>query len=159
MIQRIQSVYLAIAIILLSIVTCGLELFSFVNEKSRFVFNSFGVSEYSNDSSNELLAHRNFPVFIGLIALILLVFITLMSYKNLNRQFKLGRTVFYLYFVFLITLLILSSFGSKLIDAETSAREMGLGFFLFVAGFPFTFLANTGIKRDKKLIESVDRIR
>jgi len=36
---------------------------------------------------------------------------------------------------------------------------MGLGFILFVAGFPFTFLANTGIKRDRNLLKSLDRLR
>ena len=47
----------------------------------------------------------------------------------------------------------------KLLDEETASREMGLGFLLFVVGFPFTFLANTGIKRDKKLLDSLDRLR
>ena len=53
----------------------------------------------------------------------------------------------------------MSIFGDRLIDVETTSRENGLGLFLFVAGFPFTFLANTGIKRDKELISSLDRLR
>ena len=59
----------------------------------------------------------------------------------------------------LVSVIVLSIVGDKLIDAETTSREMDLGFFLFVCGFPFTFLANTGIKRDKKLLESLDRLR
>lgn len=82
-----------------------------------------------------------------------------MAFKNLNRQFKLGRIIFGIYFLMLLSIIALAVFGNHLLDVETTGREMGLGFFLFVIGFPFTFLANTGIKRDKKLLESVDRIR
>ena len=50
MIQRIQTVYLAIVIILLSIVTFGSTLFSFVNEELRFSFTSFGISGFDLES-------------------------------------------------------------------------------------------------------------
>lgn len=158
MIQRIQTVYLAVVIILLTFVTLGSELFSFVNETTRFTFNSYGIMEY-DIVSGKMISQQSFPFYLGTIALILLSFIALMSYKNLNRQFKLGRTVFGIYFLMLISVIILSYFGTKLVDAETTGRELGLGFFLFVVGFPFTFLANTGIKRDKKLLDSLDRLR
>ena len=158
MIQRIQSVYLAILIILVAIATFGMSFFSFVNETSRFTFSSFGITEFDK-TSNALLSYKQFPIYIGLIALILLAFITLMSYKNLKRQFKLGRTVFGIYFVMLTSLFLLSVFGDKLLPTDTYTREMGFGFLVFVCGFPFAFLANTGIKRDKKLLESVDRLR
>lgn len=157
MIQRIQTVYLAIAIILLSTVTIGLELFSYVGENGSYVISSFGISEL--DAGGKLVHQTNYPVYIGLIALILLSFICLMSYKDLKRQFKLGRTIFYLYLLMVIVLLIISVFGDSILEIENSKRHLGLGFFLFVAGFPFTFLANTGIKRDKRLLESVDRLR
>ncbi len=157
MIQRIQTVYLAIAIILLSIVTVGSTLFSYVTETVRFSFSSYGITKYSADGS--FVSQNHFPMYIGLIALILLCFLCLMSYKNLDRQFKLGRTVFYLYFLMVVSLVILSIYGNALIDAEGAKRELGLGFYLFVAGFPFTFLANTGIKRDKNLLKSLDRLR
>lgn len=158
MIQRIQTVYLAVAIILLTIVTLGTTLFSFVNETTRYSFNSYGIMKY-NLSTNNLVSQQSFPFYLGTIALILLCFITLMSYKNLERQFKLGRTVFFLYFVMLMSVVLLSVLGDGMLEAETTGREMGLGFFLFVVGFPFTFLANTGIKRDKKLLDSLDRLR
>lgn len=158
MIQRIQTVYLAIAIILLGVVTLGPELFSYANETSRFVFSSFGITEYSVETG-KVLSTRMFPFFVGTIALTLLCFLTLMSYKDLKRQFKLGRTVFYIYFLMVITVVLVAVFGDRLVDAEQASRELGLGFILFIAGFPFTFLANTGIKRDKKLLDSLDRLR
>jgi hypothetical protein len=158
MIQRIQTVYLAVVIILLTFVTLGSEIFSFVNETARYTFNSYGIMKF-DIVSGKLISQQSFPFYLGTIGLILLSFITLMSYKNLNRQFKLGRTVFGIYFLMLISIFLLSYFGESLLDTETSSREMGLGFLLFVVGFPFTFLANTGIKRDKKLLDSLDRLR
>ncbi len=158
MIQRVQTLYLSIAIILLSIVTFGTTLFSFVNDTSRFSFSSYGITEYSLESG-EIIETTSFPFFVGTIALILLCFLTIMSYKNLSRQFKLGRMVFGIYFLMLVSVIVLSYFGDSLIGTETTSREMDLGFVLFVAGFPFTFLANTGIKRDKELLSSLDRLR
>lgn len=158
MIQRVQTIYLGIMIILVSIVAIGSPLFSFVNETSRFTFNSWGVTEYSV-TSGKILGTSTFPLFIGLISLVLLTFICLMAYKNINRQFKLGRTVFFLYFLSLTAIFFLSIWGGGLVEAKTTSREMSLGYWLFIIGFPFSFLANIGIKRDKKLLDSLDRLR
>ena len=158
MIQRIQTLYLFITIILLTIVTFGSTLFSFLNEISRFSFGTYGIVEYSLEN-DKVIGTTSFPFFIGTIALILLCFLCIMSYKNLNRQFKLGRMIFGIYFLMLIVVVLLSYFGDSMLDAKTTSREMGLGFLLFVAGFPFTFLANIGIKRDKELLSSLDRLR
>lgn len=158
MIQRVQTIYLSIAIILLSIVTFGSTFFSFLSETTRYSFSSYGITEYSVQT-NKVTDTSSFPFYLGTGALILLCFLCIMSYKNLKRQFKLGRLIFGVYFLMLLIVILLSIFGNQLIDAETANRENGLGLFLFVAGFPFTFLANTGIKRDKELISSLDRLR
>jgi len=158
MIQRIQTIYLLIAIILLGFVTMGVDFFSFISENSRYNFNVYGIQEVDLNT-NELLSTTNYPVYISSISLILLAFITMMSYKKLDKQFKLGRTLFGLYFLLLIGLIVFSFIGDSIINLDGLKREMGLGFFLFAAGFPFTFLANTGIKRDKKLLNSLDRLR
>ena len=158
MIQRIQTLYLSLAIIFLALVTFGSNLFSFLSDTSRFVFSTYGITEYSLENE-AVLGTSNFPFYLGTGAIILLCFLCIMSYKNLKRQFKLGRLIFGLYFLMLIVVILLSIYGDQLIDAQTKVRENGLGLFLFIAGFPFTFLANTGIKRDKQLIDSLDRLR
>jgi EamA domain-containing membrane protein RarD len=158
MIQRIQSVYLGIAIILLAISSIGVEFFSFIASESRFTFSSYGITEYAMEG-DKVLSTQTFPIFVGTIALTLLCFVCLMSYKNLARQFKLGRMILGIYFLGVVSMLLLAYLGDSFIDAETTGRELGLGFILFVSGFPFIFLANTGIKRDKNLLESLDRLR
>ena len=157
MIQRIQTLYLAILILLVSIVSTGTSLFSFISETSKFTFSSFGITAFSLDG--KFIQTETFPIFVGTIALVLLSFLCLMSYKNINRQFKLGRLVFFIYFLSLLSIFLLSVFGDRLLDVSSSSREMGVGYYLFIAGFPFSFLANIGIKRDKKLLDSLDRLR
>ncbi len=157
MIQRIQSLYLIIALIMVSLTTIGTELFSYVTESARYTFTSTGISEFTLDG--KLVSSTHYPMYIGTIALALLIFLCLMSYKGLARQYKLGRLIFYLYFLGVVGLVLLATFGGSIIEAEESKREMGLGFILFIIGLPFIFLANVGIKRDKRLLESIDRIR
>ncbi|MDG1333703.1 MAG: DUF4293 domain-containing protein [Crocinitomicaceae bacterium] len=156
--QRVQTLYLGIAIILLGIVTSGITLFSYVGESSRYTVNAFGITT-SDLKTGENLEQQTMPMMVGTIALALLCFICIMSYKNLNRQFKLGRTIFLLYFVSVVGLLLLAFVGDGLIDEGDMKRELGIGFYLFIAGFPFSFLANVGIKRDKRLLDSLDRLR
>ncbi len=155
--QRVQTLYLGIALILLGFVSAGSVLFTFIGE-ARYSFNTFGITTYELES-NKAIDHRTLPIVVGTIALALLCFICIMSYKNLNRQYKLGRTIFLLYFVGVIGIVLLSFLGDGLLSEAATKRELGLGFYLFIAGFPFTFLTNIGIKRDKRLLESLDRLR
>jgi amino acid transporter len=159
MIQRIQSIYLAISIILLSIVAVGADVFHFVGKNTSFVFNSFGIQQVKNGDGEGLAMVSKYPLYIGLIALVLLLFITLMSFKNLKRQLKLVRTVFYIYVLMIIGLVVFSVVGMDDQTGEPLKRQLGAGFFLFVAGLPFVFMANLSIKRDKGLIDSLNRLR
>ncbi len=155
--QRVQTLYHGIALILLGIVSAGTNLFSFVGESNRYDVNVFGITTI--DSKAGATELQFMPMVVGTIALALLCFICIMSFKNLNRQFKLGRMIFFLYFVSLVGIILLSSLGDGMIDEAETKRELGLGFYLFIAGFPFTFLANVGIKKDKRLLDSLDRLR
>jgi hypothetical protein len=82
-----------------------------------------------------------------------------MGYKNLTRQFKLARTIFFIYLLLIVSLVIFAIIGGGMLSADETKRELGLGFFFFVLGFPFCFLAQLGIKRDKKLLDSLNRLR
>jgi amino acid transporter len=160
MIQRIQTVYLAIAMVLLSIVAVGSEVFRFVGETVFFKFNSFGIERFQvafPNGKSEMV--NSSPLYLSLIMLVMFLFVALMGYKNLKRQLKLVRVAFYVYLLLVVGLLIFSFVGLTSYTPEPLKRELGLGFFLFIAGLPFVFLANISIKRDKKLIDSLNRLR
>lgn len=157
MIQRIQTVYLALVIILLSLVSFGMNMISFVSEEMQYSLTSYGILVY--DAENTLVETRSYPLFISTFALIALAFLTMMSYKNLARQLKLARMTFYIYFLLVVMFFIFSIIGGSYVAEGELKRELGLGYILFVAGLPFAFLANIGVKRDKNLIDSLNRLR
>ena len=158
MIQRIQSLYLAICSICLICLLFGLQLVTFSNKEYRYDITGLKIQKFDLVSGSEIYSHFHFGAFI-LLVLLLSVFVTLFNFKNLKKQFKLGRSLFFTYFLVLVGTLLWISFGKSMIDEDLNSRTMGVGFLLFVIGFPFTFLANTGIKRDKTLLDSIDRIR
>lgn len=158
MIQRIQTLYLIIAMTFLAIVTSGSTIFRYVTEKTVYKFNSFGFNGYDK-VTDELTELNGYPMYVSTISLILLAFLAMMSYKNLGRQLKLARMTFYIYLMLTIGMVVFSFIGGDAFLDVPFKRELGSGYLLFVAGLPFTFLANIAIKRDKSLIESLNRLR
>lgn len=156
MLHRIQTYYLTIIIIVQSVAAIGMEFFRFKTESSEFVITSMGITEF--DKSGAVVDSSTVPLFIGFVAMALLAFLCIRSHKDIERQFKLGRTIFYLYFVGVLTMYLMSIFGDSLLGLKDAKREVGLAYWLFIAGFPFSFLANTSIKRDKKILESLKRL-
>jgi hypothetical protein len=82
-----------------------------------------------------------------------------MSYKNLKRQLKWARSCTFLYAVFVLASIVFYYAGGGFFIEGEYALELGLGYALLIAGFPFCFLAQLGIKKDKKLLDSLDRLR
>jgi len=160
MIQRVQTLYYAIAMILLAILLSGMEIFRFVGEKYLYVFNVYGIYIGKvGGAESKMEATNSTPFYLSIISFILFMFITLMGYKNLNRQFKFARGIFFVYLLLIISLVVFAMFGGSMLTNEPTKRELGLGFLFFVMGFPFCFLAQLGIKRDKKLLDSLNRLR
>lgn len=158
MIQRIQSVYLFIAILCIGAVTFGTTLFSFLTEKTELSISSLGVAQ-KDILEGELDYSASFPGYLIGIGLMILGIATLFSYKKLPRQHRFGRMFFYTYFAVLLSVLLFFYFGSSSVANGVTGKHLDLGFFLLVVGFPFTFLANSGINRDKKLLDSLNRLR
>lgn len=160
MIQRVQTLYFAITMILLTILLSGMEFFRFVGEKTVYVFSVYGIQSAKVSEENaSLKSASSMPFFLLIIGFILFIFITLMGYKNLKRQFKLARGIFFIYLLLLIAVTIFAVIGGGILMNEPTKIELGLGFLFFVLGFPFSFLAQLGIKYDKKLLDSLNRLR
>ena len=146
--------------ILLAILLSGIEFFRFVGEKTFYSFNVYGIQSGKVGSEKQGLEQvTSMPFFLSVISFILFIFITLMAYKNLNRQFKLARGIFFIYLILVISIIVFAIIGDGIVSTEPTKRELGLGFLLFILGFPFSFLAQLGIKRDKKLLDSLNRLR
>lgn len=62
-----------------------------------------------------------------------------MGYKNLTRQFKLARTIFFIYLLLIVSLVIFAIMGGGMLSAEETKRELGLGFSYLFWVFLFVF--------------------
>ncbi|MEZ0004849.1 hypothetical protein ABH942_000192 [Flavobacterium sp. 28YEA47A] len=136
MIQRIQTIYLVIAFIIM-----GNLPFVFPLETS-----STGVKTFAADHL----------VDISLFTLsALLSLITIFLFKNRKLQFVLCR----LNIILNLILLGLFVYHSLSLSGEVATSKKGIGMFLPIFSIVFLVLANKAIKKDEDLVKSVDRLR
>lgn len=142
MIQRIQSIYLAVVFALSAILPLVFKLW---DDSKKEVY----ALELLSDLS---IIAKLVPVFFLISALLAIV--SIFKYKKRQLQFVLGRIII-LINLFLLGILIYLSLN---IPGEVSS-EKGIGMFIPVVAILFAVLANKAIKKDEDLVKSVDRLR
>jgi hypothetical protein len=136
MLQRIQTIYLTISAALLGVL---------------YLWFPIIVSE-----EGTVLVRNDEPIMLGLIfGSILLVFISIFSYKKRKSQFVINRLNIILNF-FLLGVFV---YRSLTLSGETLVSEKGIGVFLPIISIVFLVMANKAIKKDEDLVKSVDRLR
>jgi hypothetical protein len=137
MIQRIQSIYLLLAVG----IAAGLI---------------FILSLYTNSQGIEVFAKDDMLLLGMFLGSAVLAVITIFKFKNRQTQFVLNRLNIILNFI----LLGLFVYRSLNLSGETSeVSEKGIGMLLPIFSIVFLVLANKAIKRDEDLVKSVDRLR
>lgn len=136
MIQRIQTLYLFLSVV----ISAGLI----------FVFHL-----WTNTEEVKVFATDNY-LYLGLfLASALLSLISIFSFKNRKSQFVMGRLNIILNFILLGILV----YQSPKLPGETLFSEKGIGMILPVFSIVCLALANKAIKKDEDLVKSVDRLR
>ena len=136
MLQRIQTVYLLLALV----VSAGLV----------FVFHLWITKENVKLFAQDELLYFGLFLGSGLLSLI-----SIFMFKNRKSQFVLGRLNIILNFI----LLGLFVYQSLNLSGETKVSEKGIGMLLPIFSIVFLALANKAIKKDEDLVKSVDRLR
>lgn len=154
MIQRVQSLYWLGAAICLGFLNFGLNLFEFKTKHSVYEFDFFSLIEIVN---GKVVNSQSKFHFIFSISIFVLITVALFSYKNLKRQLKLSQTISFFTLMLFIEITVLG-FGGFLLD-NTKSIVPSLGYYLLPIILILNFLAQKGVKKDKKLLDSVDRIR
>lgn len=160
MIQRIQTVYFILVMVLLTSLLSGVEIFGFPTAKNYFSYSVYGIQSFKSELNAPLGKAENIQesiLFYFVIAYILFVYLALMSYKNLKRQYMLTRLALLIYFVGLVSLLLLAMLG--LLVKGAVGIQLGVGYYISVVGLPLIYFAFKGVKKDKELLESLDRLR
>lgn len=137
MIQRIQTIYLFLASVTTGILPFIFPLWTLENGKDYlFMQNEF------------------FVVLFGLSTTLSLI--SIISFKNRNNQFVIGR----LNIILNLILLGLFLYHSLNLSGGTEiVSEKGIGMFLPIVTIVLLVLANKAIKKDEDLVKSVDRLR
>lgn len=142
-IQRIQTVYLLIATVLMAV----------------FVFVPFGAFHFTSEQAEEfavidMLTYKEFGVLVPAALSAILLLIDIFMYRNLPRQ----RTVLLVSVLLTLctALVVCFTLFKGLEGYEPSFSWWDL---LVVVAFIFEILAMKGINHDQKLLASYNRIR
>lgn len=167
MIQRIQTIYLALAIICMSLLLFfpifSIEIISADGDLKMLA--DFGKDGVIGQDRSEI---AKMPIKFIYISFIALTFLTLIFYKRRKRQLLLCRLNLFFYVIFVLGIYAIYFFGKSFI-VENIANQgegkveltffMELGFFFLIPTIAFLYLAIRGIKNDENLVNSLDRIR
>jgi uncharacterized membrane protein YraQ (UPF0718 family) len=159
MIQRIQSVYLFIAIVLLITAAFVGNFFEIVTDEARFAFNGFGIAKSTLDNK-ELIEQQNTPFYLIPMLLAAFAVIVLFSFKKIDKQFRFSKLLWGAYLLLIVALAVwMHFFAPDQVSGKVLATNYGAAFFVLVIGLPFTHLAYMGIGKDKKTLDSLNRLR
>jgi hypothetical protein len=177
MIQRIQTIYLTLALICMALLIL-FPLFSVdatsegVHIKGEMNSHGFTITDTpsvdENGMSFEKPAPVELPVYLIFMSLALLTAASIMLYKNRKRQLLFCRLNFILHLLVVISFYIFYYLGQEALAQAMTERagetveiafSMEVGFYLLIPTVPFLYLAIRGIKNDAKLLKSIDRIR
>ena len=137
MIQRIQTIYLIIALVVTGVLP--------------FIFPIWTMSD---GKEFYFMGNQAYAFIFGLSTSLSLL--SILFYKKRQHQFVLGR----LNIILNLILLGLFVYRSLSLSGETvTVSEKGIGMFLPIISIVFLVLANKAIKKDEDLVKSVDRLR
>lgn len=155
MLQRIQSLYLFIAICVNAAVF-SLDLAQLKVGELYHNFNTFGLK--SADTGAELYSSMSLVVLCSLSMLVSLIIIFM--YKKRQQQVKLSQLNLFLQLGFVAAIFFMvDDAATTLTNASGMVVEYSAGAFLAIVPIVFIYLAIRAIKKDEALVRAADRIR
>lgn len=159
MIQRIQSIYLFVAVALLAASGFVGNVFNIISRSNNTLYGYDAIAKYTLDSK-QLISTEPQYLWVYPVALAIFGIYALISFKNLKKQLKLSRLFWGFIILTLLVQLGLKYYMQFSMDkADFIQASMGAQFYLTVIAMPFSHLAFMGVLKDKRTIDSVDRIR
>lgn len=153
MIQRIQTVYLALALLSL-VLMFAFKISVFSNETNEWFFSIYGLQP-ANSAADGVIW---FPPFILNVVLIILLLVIITMFKNRKMQLMLGRLSYLLILGYFVLLYFWTDGLADVLTTDGKAAY-SVGIYFPMAALAFVFLANRAIKKDEELVKSLDRLR
>lgn len=136
MIQRIQTFYLLLVILL----TAALP---------------FWVNLWSDAKGKEIFAKNDVLISGAFMGAAVLALVAILLYKKRQNQFVVNR----LNMILNLFLLGFFVYRSLNLSGEIEVSEKGIGMLIPIFSIVFLVLANKAIRKDEDLVKSVDRLR
>ena len=158
MLQRIQTIYILLFCVVMFLAAfCPFASVFYLNDSVYFLYPTGWQSQSS------LEGFKVYPFYSGYLVAVAFGILMLVNYKKRQKQLRFGMLS---YFFVLITLVYMflevSSAEEFLLGNENSSLQTinyTFSMYLLVASLPIIFLANRAIKKDEKLVNSLDRLR
>lgn len=158
MIQRIQTLYLALAFIALALLF-AFPLAQFFAENGAFVFSVKGLKNMVPGEPNAFNPLVFLPLILTAIGIGLLAVFTIFQFKNRSFQVKLTNigVLASIALIMGIFFLYIPMIEKKIGIVPDYSKAFGI--YLPLVALVFMVMANRAIKRDDKLVRSADRLR
>ena len=156
MIQRIQSVFMAVASIS-AVLLFFFPIAWYYGEVHTLAFFIYRVREYVPGAVHVTGFSFLLPLVLLNGVLIVLPIAAIFRYKNLKLQYSLMRLNMFLSIVMVAAILLFYTARIGKIIQEDPSYEFGA--FMPLLAMVFSFLAMRGIRSDLRLLRSADRIR
>lgn len=167
MLQRLQTIFMTIAALSMVVM-----LFFPIWEKSDqnfeaeireyAVMTAFELSYQERNADNEvksiLATQSTLPISIGAVLSALVMFISVFKYKSRMTQVKLNALFSLLTAATFVGIYFYTTKGNGLFDPSVFGTFL-IGFYLPIVAMLNNFIANRLIRKDEKLVKSMDRIR
>lgn len=154
MIQRIQTLYFIGAVLLVAFPLFMSHFFEISVGSDVLQVTPF----QTKNVVTQQITSTNYSWIFQLVIVFLLIG-TIFSFKNRKRQILLGWIAFSVHIISAVWI----ALSTYLMTAQTSNVEesisMEMGFFCFASAFLFIFLGIQGVRKDKALVDSLNRIR
>lgn len=151
MIQRFQSVFLAVAVVFM-ITTFFVPVALFNAGDVHAMFTNYG---WLNEKGAVV---KSYPVYIGVGVVCAVLLVTIFMYKNRRKQILFCRISYLLLLGQFALYFFLPDAGVSAL-VETGTIKQAVGFYLPLGALGFVYLAEMLIRKDDNLVKSADRLR
>ncbi len=159
MIQRIQSIFLAlVAVCMVLVVALPIWDKTDAQNMQNMHLNAFSITHTQGNKIVE--ASSNSTIYIGILAVIVLAMsvFSIFSFKKRILQMKLGMANSMTMLV-LMAVSIITAYKADKIFNEAQKGDFSFGFWAIIAGILCNMAANFFIRKDEKLVQSSNRMR
>jgi hypothetical protein len=164
MIQRIQTLFLAIAAIAIMLmfffpfasITEFTDIQSEILETDYYKMSVMGIEDPSPDTIPQINLMVHLPVLVLTSIIFIIIISSILRYKNRKQQMNFVKITFFLNIIMVAGIFLNYQ---KLFSSGVISIELEMGAYLPLISLVFLIVANRYILKDEKLIKSVDRLR